>query len=71
MEQAAQFFCQKNVLGDCMLTPSLQGFEFALYDIDLERLRDSENMLNNLKESINSTVRVKAYTDRKRSTAQC
>lgn len=55
----------KNVLGDCMLTPSLQGFEFALYDIDLERLRDSENMLNNLKESTNSTVRVKAYTDRK------
>lgn len=48
-----------------MLTPSLQGFEFALYDIDLERLRDSENMLNNLKESTNSTVRVKAYTDRK------
>lgn len=55
----------KNVLGDCMLTPSLQGFEFALYDIDLGRLRDSENMLNNLKESTNSTVRVKAYTDRK------
>ncbi|MFP3122409.1 alpha-glucosidase/alpha-galactosidase [Ectobacillus funiculus] len=55
----------KNVLGDCMLTPSLQGFEFALYDIDLERLRDSENMLNNLKESTNSTVQVKAYTDRK------
>lgn len=38
----------KNVLGDCMQTPALQGFELALYDIDHERLRDSENMLNNL-----------------------
>ena len=28
----------KNVIGDSMLTPSLQNFEFALYDIDAERL---------------------------------
>ena len=28
----------KNVLGDCMLTPALQNFEIALYDIDAERL---------------------------------
>ncbi|WP_101842838.1 alpha-glucosidase/alpha-galactosidase [Halobacillus sp. Marseille-P3879] len=55
----------KNVLGDCMLTPSVQGFEFALYDIDLQRLEDSENMLNNLKKSLGSTVTVKSYTDRK------
>ncbi|MEK3868778.1 MULTISPECIES: alpha-glucosidase/alpha-galactosidase [unclassified Paenibacillus] len=55
----------KNVLGDCMQTPALQGFELALYDIDLERLRDSENMLNNLKRSIGSTCVVKAYSDRK------
>ncbi|MED4958591.1 alpha-glucosidase/alpha-galactosidase [Paenibacillus macerans] len=55
----------KNVLGDCMQTPALQGFELALYDIDLERLRDSENMLNNLKRSSGSTCVVKAYSDRK------
>ncbi|UOR11565.1 alpha-glucosidase/alpha-galactosidase [Halobacillus amylolyticus] len=55
----------KNVLGDCMLTPSIQEFEFALYDIDLQRLKDSENMLNNLKKSLGSNVTVKAYTDRK------
>ncbi|MCJ8009371.1 alpha-glucosidase/alpha-galactosidase [Lederbergia wuyishanensis] len=55
----------KNVLGDCMLVPSIQGFEFALFDIDHERLKDSENMLNNLKETSKSTVTVKAYTDRK------
>lgn len=55
----------KNVLGDCMQTPALQGFELALYDIDLLRLRDSENMLSNLKLSSGSTCVVKAYTDRK------
>ncbi|GJM71859.1 hypothetical protein HMSSN036_40750 [Paenibacillus macerans] len=53
------------MLGDCMQTPALQGFELALYDIDLERLRDSENMLNNLKRSSGSTCVVKAYSDRK------
>ncbi len=37
----------KNVLGDCMLVPALEGFEFARYDIDLQRLKDSEKMLTN------------------------
>lgn len=55
----------KNVLGDCMTVPSLQDFEFALFDIDQERLTDSENMLNNMKNSMGSTVNIKAYTDRK------
>jgi alpha-galactosidase len=55
----------KNVLGDCMLTPALQGFELALYDIDRERLADSENMLNNIKSTSGSTCVVKTYTDRK------
>jgi len=55
----------KNVLGDCMLTPSLQGFELALFDIDHERLKDSEMMLNNLKRTSGSKCVIKAYTDRK------
>ncbi|EPY14004.1 MULTISPECIES: alpha-glucosidase/alpha-galactosidase [Paenibacillus] len=55
----------KNVLGDCMLTPSLQGFELALFDIDHERLRDSESMLTNMLGTTGSTFRVVAYTDRK------
>jgi alpha-galactosidase len=55
----------KNVLGDCMMTPALQGFEIALFDINMERLKDSENMLNNLKQTIGSTCVVKAYSDRK------
>lgn len=55
----------KNVLGDCMLTPSLQEFELALYDIDPVRLKDSENMLLNLKQSTGSGCIIKAYGDRK------
>lgn len=55
----------KNVLGDCMLTPALQGFEIALFDIDRERLADSERMLLNLKATSGSTCEVRAYTDRK------
>ncbi|UKS27156.1 alpha-glucosidase/alpha-galactosidase [Paenibacillus sp. HWE-109] len=55
----------KNVLGDCMLTPALQGFELALFDIDAERLKDSENMLIHLKQTLGSTCRVKSYSDRK------
>lgn len=55
----------KNVLGDCMTVEALQNFEFALYDIDHERLNDSERMLTNLKESLQSTVKVVAYHDRK------
>jgi alpha-galactosidase len=55
----------KNVLGDCMLTPALQDFEIALFDIDLQRLKDSENMLNNLKQTAGSSSTIKAYTDRK------
>ncbi|HWK22031.1 MAG TPA: alpha-glucosidase/alpha-galactosidase [Ureibacillus sp.] len=55
----------KNVLGDCMFVPALSGFEFALFDIDEQRLKDSENMLNNLKHSLKANITVKAYSDRK------
>jgi alpha-galactosidase len=55
----------KNVLGDCLLTPSLQGFELALFDIDHERLNDSLQMLNNLAATTGSKCIIKAYTDRK------
>ncbi|CRK82692.1 alpha-glucosidase/alpha-galactosidase [Neobacillus massiliamazoniensis] len=55
----------KNVLGDCMLVPALEGFEFALYDIDEQKLKDSENMLTNLKVSLNKNIQIKAYLERK------
>lgn len=55
----------KNLLGDVMMTPALQGFELALYDIDSTRLKESENMLLNIKQTSGSTCRIKAYSDRK------
>ncbi|MGO4111359.1 alpha-glucosidase/alpha-galactosidase [Paenibacillus sp. YAF4_2] len=55
----------RNVLGDVMLTEPLQGFELALYDIDAERLRDSEQLLLNMKASSGSSCVIKAYSDRK------
>lgn len=57
----------KNILGDVMHTPSLQGFEIALFDIDAERLRDSETMLQNIKLTSGSTCEIKAYSDRKKA----
>jgi len=55
----------KNVLGDVMLTEALQGFELALFDIDAERLSDSERLLNSMAASLGSRCTVKAYSDRK------
>ena len=60
----------KNVLGDVMLTPALQGFELALFDIDQERLKDSENMLLNLKETTGSTCRHQSIYRSQRSAAR-
>src|SRR5699024_9820731 len=55
----------KNVLGDSMTVPALQDFEFALFDIDEERLQDSETMLNNIKKNLNASVNVVKYKNRK------
>lgn len=44
----------KNVLGDCMLTPSLCESEIALYDIDAERLEESYVMLCALNKKYNA-----------------
>ncbi|SDN90643.1 alpha-glucosidase/alpha-galactosidase [Alkalicoccus daliensis] len=55
----------KNVLGDCMFVSALDDFEFALHDIDEERLRDSERMLTNLAQKYNSSIHITASLDRK------
>ena len=43
----------KNVLGDTMLTPALWDAEFALYDIDAQRLKDSAMVINAMNHSLN------------------
>jgi len=35
----------RNVIGDCMCTPALRDSTFALYDIDGERLKESQTIL--------------------------
>ena len=57
----------KNILGDCLLTPSLRESEFALFDIDLERLGESEAMLNNINKNTGNYGKIVAYTDRKKA----
>lgn len=54
----------KNVLGDCMLTPSLQNAHIALYDIDLKRLDESHQMLQNINKNCNEgRATIVSYTD--------
>lgn len=43
----------RNVLGDCMCTPALCGSEIALYDIDAQRLEDSQIILNAINHNVN------------------
>ncbi|MHC5247218.1 alpha-glucosidase/alpha-galactosidase [Enterococcus sp. HY326] len=56
----------KNVLGDAMLTPSLQEAQINLFDIDAKRLKESELMLNTINKNSNqSRATITAFTDRK------
>ena len=43
----------KNVLGDCMCTPSLQDSDIRLYDIDRDRLEESRLMLTAINNNVN------------------
>ena len=44
----------KNVLGDTMLCSALQDAEFALYDIDPQRLADSRLVIETMNRSLNN-----------------
>ena len=56
----------KNVLGDIMLTETLQNSELALYDIDKKRLKESEQMLCAINQNCNADrARICCYDDRK------
>jgi alpha-galactosidase len=52
----------KNILGDAMLTPSLQDSTMALYDIDGGRLGESQKMLETLSQNIaGGKARIEVY----------
>lgn len=43
----------KNIIGDCMFREALKDSEIALYDIDGDRLKESEFLVNTLNANIN------------------
>ncbi len=52
----------RNVLGDCMCSPALCDSEIALYDIDAQRLEDSQVILNAINQNVNQgRAEIKAY----------
>ena len=52
----------RNVIGDCLCTPSMHNAEFALYDIDEKRLNDSKVILDAINKTINnSNAIIKTY----------
>lgn len=52
----------RNVLGDCMCTPALCESEIALYDIDEERLKESELILKAINNNVNEgKADIKSY----------
>ncbi|MCP3027937.1 alpha-glucosidase/alpha-galactosidase [Halobacillus sp. A5] len=59
----------KNILGDCLFVPALEGFEFALHDIDEIRLKESEQMLQNLAQKYNQSIQIESYLNRKEALA--
>ena len=61
----------RNVLGDCMCTPSLCESEIALYDIDAERLEESYIILSAINKNTNGGRPIAALrTAKKRCAAR-
>jgi alpha-galactosidase len=57
----------KNVLGDCLTVPALANSHLSLVDIDPERLRDSEMMMQNLNRTLGGHATIEATTDRRKA----
>ncbi len=55
----------KNVLGDCIVTPSIGEMDIALYDIDEKRLEESYAMLLNINRKYAGKAKITKYLDRK------
>jgi len=51
----------KNVLGDCMMSPILCDSEIALYDIDANRLKESETILSAINKGLGNKAIIKCY----------
>ena len=59
----------KNLLGDIMSYPELADSQIHLMDIDSERLKTSEIMVNKLAKSLNANPTISATTNRREALA--
>ena len=63
---AGSIIFAKNLIGDCLCTPALGEFEYALLDIDKEKLRLAEKIIQHLNNNINAgRACIKAYDDQR------
>jgi alpha-galactosidase len=51
----------RNVLGDCMCSPVLKDSDIALYDIDGERLKESEKIISAINRGKGNGARIQCY----------
>ncbi|MCL2703326.1 MAG: alpha-glucosidase/alpha-galactosidase [Defluviitaleaceae bacterium] len=51
----------RNVIGDCMCSPVLAESEIALYDIDAQRLKESETILSAINKGLGGKASIKTY----------
>ena len=51
----------KNVIGDCMCVEALRDSVFALYDIDAERLKESETILKAMQKTMGGYGKIECY----------
>ncbi|MDR0524837.1 MAG: alpha-glucosidase/alpha-galactosidase [Spirochaetaceae bacterium] len=56
----------RNVLGDCISTPVLQNCDIALYDIDPNRLKESEAILEALNRGKGGIAQITSYLGKER-----
>ncbi len=52
----------RNVIGDCMCTESLRDSEFALYDIDSQRLEESRTILEAIRKTTGGFGKIECYS---------
>lgn len=55
----------KNIIGDCLLRPALKNSEFALMDIDAERLSESEIVVQKMISSVGADAKVTCHLDQR------
>ncbi len=51
----------RNIIGDCLCSPTLRESEFALYDIDATRLAESADILGRMNETMGGHGRITSY----------